>query len=103
MINFKLAGFKYIGFDIPEFMRYIMLDFGYYTRGYTSFDDPGREKTRHPYVGISLNMIEVVRDMFDESNRDGRLCKALQQPFKYMHVPVGYELDKTLHSDNRAE
>lgn len=100
MINFKLAGFRAIGYDIPEFMRYIMIDFGYYTRGYTNYEDPGREKTRHPYIGISLNMIEVVRDMFDESDRNSRLCKGLQQPFKYMHAPVGYELDRTLHSRN---
>jgi len=101
MINFKLAGFRAIGWDIPEFMRYIMLDFGYYTRGYTSYEEPGTEKTRHPYFGISLNMIEVVRDMFDD--RDSMLCKGLQQPFKYMHAPIGYEADYNLRSDNYSD
>lgn len=98
MINFKLAGFKYIGWDIPEFMRYIMLDFGYYTRGYTDYEDPGTEMTRHPYFGVSVNMMEVVKDFFDDSNQNSRLCVGLQQPFKYMHVPLGYEWDYTLHS-----
>ncbi|HOV09940.1 MAG TPA: DUF2279 domain-containing protein [Spirochaetota bacterium] len=100
MINFKLAGFKAIGWDIPEFLRYIMIDFGYYTRGYTDYEDPGTEKTRHPYIGISINFMEIVKDFFDEKDQNSRLCKGLQQPFKYMHVPVGYEAQKTLHSGN---
>lgn len=100
MINFKLAGFKNLGWDIPEFLRYISLDFGYYTRGYTDFEDPGTEKTRTLYTGISLNMMEVVKDFFEPENRESRLCKGLQQPFKYLHVPVGYNIEKTLHSNS---
>ncbi len=90
LLNFKLAGFNAIGWDIPEFMRYIMLDVGYYARGYTKYDRDDREKERDIYVGVSLNFIEVVRDLFDGSSRNGRLSKAMQQPFKYYHVPVGY-------------
>ena len=99
MLNFKLAGFKAIGYNIPEFMRYIMIDVGYYTRGYTDYDTyagTDSKKTRHPYIGISLNFMEVVKDFFSEEKRSSLLCRGLQQPFKYYHVPVGHDWDYTL-------
>jgi hypothetical protein len=99
MLNFKFAGFKSVGYNIPEFMRYIMLDFGYYTRGYTLHDrrdDITPKRTRHPYLGVSLNFMEVVKDFFAEDKRSSLRCRGLQQPFKYYHIPVGYELDYTL-------
>ncbi len=97
MFNFKLAGFKAIGWDIPEFMRYVSLDFGYYTRGYTPYDETGTDKTRTLYAGVSLNMMEVVKDCFEPENREGRLCKGLQQPFKYIHLPIGYNVETTFY------
>ena len=98
MINFKLAGFTNLGWDMPEFLRYVSLDFGYYTRGYTDYEKLGAEKTRTLYTGISLNMMEVVKDFFEPENRESRLCKGLQQPFKYLHVPIGYNIEKTLRA-----
>jgi hypothetical protein len=38
MANIKLAGFRYIGINVPEFMRYIQFDIGYYTTGFTKYD-----------------------------------------------------------------
>lgn len=100
MVNFKLAGFKYIGFDIPEFMRYIQLDAGYYTRDYTDYDEAYAKNNnthtdpkRHLYAGVSVNMREVARDFFKADKKSRWL---LEQPFKYYHVPAGYEKDKTM-------
>lgn len=96
MLNFRLAGFRAVGVDIPEFMRYIQFDLGYYTRGYTGYDDPGAKEKRHLFAGISLNFMEVVKDLYPEGERGSFSCVALQQPFKYFHVPVGYEADYSL-------
>jgi len=96
MVNFKLAGFRYLGFDIPEFMRYIQLDAGYCTRDYTDYDEEYKDQVnprRHLYVGVSVNMREVARDFFKTDKKSKWI---LEQPFKYYHVPVGYEKDKTL-------
>jgi len=87
MVNFKLAGFEYIGFDIPEFMRYIQLDAGYYTRDYTEYDNRVNPQ-RYLFVGVSVNMREVARDLFPGNRKAGWVA---EQPFKYYHVPVDYE------------
>jgi hypothetical protein len=36
---------------------------------------------------VSVNMMEVVKDFF--TDKESFACRALQQPFKYYHVPVG--------------
>lgn len=92
LIDFKLAGFKYLGFDIPEFMKYIQLDAGFYTRGYTNYDVQ-RNPSQHLFVGISINMREVAKDCFTSSKKASWVA---EQPFKYFHVPIGYEKDKTI-------
>ncbi len=96
MMNFKLAGFRYIGWDVPEFFRYIMLDAGYYTRGYTPQDRyiGITEKKRYWFVGISINFVEVIKDLYKD--KESRLCWLSQQPFKYYHVPVGYKYEKSI-------
>lgn len=92
MVNFKIAGFKYLGFNIPEFMRYIQLDAGYYTRDYTDYDKQVNPQ-RHLFVGASVNMREVAKDCFTSSKKGSWLA---EQPFKYYHVPLGYEKNKTI-------
>ncbi|MBN2161167.1 MAG: DUF2279 domain-containing protein [Spirochaetes bacterium] len=96
MANIKLAGFRAVGVNIPNFMRYIMIDIGYGTRGYTSYDRRFAWenfsipfKSQDIYVGISINMMEVVKDFFKDP---GNLaCRATQQVFKYYHIPAGYQ------------
>ncbi len=96
MANIKLAGFRYVGINVPEFMRYIQFDIGYYTTGFTKYDyryaeiqrslvTHGRE--RNIYIGISINLAEFIKDFFTDKN--SLACRALQQPFKYYHVPLG--------------
>ncbi len=96
LLNFKLAGFKYIGFDIPEFMRYIQLDFAYYTKNYTDYDmhyRPGGTPKRHYSFGVSVNMREVTKDIFKNYEKASWVA---EQPFKYIHVPVGYRTKHTI-------
>jgi len=98
MINIKLAGFKDLGWDTPEFTRYIMLDVGYYARGFSKYDDDYHHlylsrhrgtvwRKRYIFFGISLNMMEVVKDFF--TDKKSFACRSVQQPFKYYHLPIG--------------
>jgi hypothetical protein len=98
MANIKLAGFRYIGINVPEFMRYIQFDIGYYTTGFTKYDYPYAEvqrslathgKERNVFIGISINLTEFIKDFFTDKN--SLACRALQQPFKYYHVPLGVD------------
>ncbi|OHD64158.1 MAG: hypothetical protein A2176_00775 [Spirochaetes bacterium RBG_13_51_14] len=96
LANIKLAGFRYVGLKVPDFIKYIQFDVGYYTTGYTTYDyrwgelertfnRKGRE--RNIYIGISVNLAEVIKDFFSDTN--SLACRALQQPFTYYHVPLG--------------
>ena len=93
LLSFKLAGFEKMGWDIPDFMRYIKLDVGYYVKGYEEYDRlagiPESEKSRYFMFGISVNFEEVAADFFEK--RDSRYSEMAQYPFKYFHVPVSYE------------
>jgi len=96
MANIKLAGFKEVGLDIPNFMRYIMIDVGYGVKGYTSYDRRVAwdnyhlpMKSQNFYIGISINFMEIVKDFFKD--RDSFACRATQQVFKYYHIPAGYK------------
>lgn len=96
MANIKLAGFREVGIDIPNFMRYIMIDVGYGVKGYTSYDRRAAwdnyqypRKSQNLYVGISINFVEVIKDFFKD--QQSLACRATQQVFKYYHIPAGYK------------
>lgn len=98
MANIKLAGFKNVGVKIPEFLRYIQFDVGYYTTGFTKYDYRWGEtqmmvnrknRERNMFIGISVNLAEFVKDCFKDP--ETLASRALQQPFKYYHVPIGAE------------
>jgi hypothetical protein len=96
MANIKLAGFWEVGLNIPNFMRYIMIDIGYGVKGYTSYDRRAAwEHYRWPmrsqnlYVGISINFVEIVKDFFTDPQ--SLACRATQQVFKYYHIPAGHK------------
>lgn len=91
MVNFKLAGFRDLGFDVPAFLRYIMIDVGYYTRGFTDYDAMvgDTQRQRNVFIGISINVIEFIDDCFRD--RHPKASHYLKQPFKYIHVPLGYK------------
>jgi hypothetical protein len=96
MANFKLAGFHYVGINLPDFLRYIMIDVGYFTINHMRFDyryaEIGRffsrgSKKREVFIGVSVNLMEVISAFFND--KESFACRALQQPFKYYHFPVG--------------
>ncbi|TFH41987.1 MAG: DUF2279 domain-containing protein [Chrysiogenales bacterium] len=96
MANIKLAGFRNVGIAIPDFMRYIQFDIGYYTTGFTRYDYRWGEaqmmvnrknRERNLFIGVSVNLAEFVRDFFTDGDR--LASRALQQLFKYYHVPLG--------------
>lgn len=95
MLNFKLAGFFYLGLELPEFLRYVQFDVGYYTREYTEYDNQEGQfdERRHWFFGVSVNMRQVARD-FGRWNRN--FSWILEQPFKYYHVPIGIENDQPI-------
>lgn len=98
MINFKLAGFKYIGMDIPEFMRYIQIDAGYYTRHMSAYDEKKfrskDDNRRYLYAGVSVNFAEVVKDFYDDDN--SAACRLSQVPFRYYTINTGPSLSHGL-------
>ncbi|HOD16044.1 MAG TPA: DUF2279 domain-containing protein [Spirochaetota bacterium] len=96
LLNIKLAGFREVGVNIPNFFRYIMIDIGYGVKGYTAFErEAALDKFNLPvrsqnlYVGISINFVEVIKDLFKDPESPG--CRASQQLFKYYHIPAGYK------------
>jgi hypothetical protein len=99
MMNFKLAGFRYLGFKTPEFLRYITLDLGYFTRDFSAYDGEftARSKLnprRNWYFGVSLNFAELMRDFYTE--KKGTLYTLTTTPFEYYHIPVGYRHEKVI-------
>ncbi len=99
MMNIKLAGFRYLGFKVPEFMRYINFDLGWFSRDFSAYDGEftpreNLDPRRHWYFGISLNFAEVMRDFHSE--KKGALYKITTTPFEYYHIPVGYRHDKVI-------
>lgn len=98
MANIKLAGFTNVGVKIPEFLRYVQFDVGYYTTGFTKYDYRWgmaqmminrKNRERNMFIGISVNLVELVKDCFTDP--ETLASRALQQPFKYYHVPLGAE------------
>ncbi|MDY6967941.1 MAG: DUF2279 domain-containing protein [Spirochaetota bacterium] len=95
MMNFKLSALKHLGLEGYDFLRYIMFDLGYYTKGYTKYDKHENltDHRRYWFMGISVNMMEVVSDF--HSDKGSTFHWLTQQPFKYYHVPVGYKYNNT--------
>ncbi len=90
MFNLKLAGLEYIGLPMPEVLRYVQFDVGYFTRNYTDYDNSygHYDAKRYWYWGISLNMREAAKDFFLPDKKAAWLA---EQPFKYYNPPFGYE------------
>ena len=96
LATFKLAGFKNVGIELPDFMRYIQLDLGYYTRDYSTYDHAvgHRDERRNLYCGISINFAEVVKDFYE--NDKSVACRLSQIPFRYYTIPSGPSYSKEL-------
>ena len=97
-LSFKPAGFAHLGREVPFYVRYLMLDVGYYSRGYSLYDEAAgiAEQDRVLFLGVSINVPEVVDALF---SRDNSLAnRALREPFKYFYVPVDLKLESSLNN-----
>jgi len=89
MLNFKPAGLEAFGLRIPKPLRYVTLDLGFFVRGYTDFDrSRGVADGRYLFVGASLNLSQILRDIFKSSGFFGR---TLPTYFEYVHLPLGFK------------
>ncbi len=60
-LNFKLSGFHRSGYNTPPILRFLQIDYGYYTRNYTRFDEyANKPPTRHRFLGLSVNARELL-------------------------------------------
>lgn len=88
LANLKLSGLRNSGIKMPEIFRYFTIDFGFFVQGYTEYDmDLGIENKRRWFIGISLNLAEVQREIFKNC---GRLFKEwIPAIFTCYHAPIG--------------
>ncbi len=72
IMNFKPAGFRNLGFDVPFALRILSIDMGWYTKGYTHFDK-GRFRDgeeRDIFIGISINSAQLLSEIWAEEHRN---------------------------------
>jgi len=89
-----LFALKFSGFESMEsnFLRYGELHLGYYTRGYQN-NKAYDQKERVVYVGIGINVSEVLASM--GWLKTSKIFNYYQLPYTY--VPVGYDFDSNSH------
>ncbi len=74
----KFSGFKPLNQGV---MKYLEFHLGYYARGYDKFRD-GKNNSRNIYVGIGINLAQVLRDLGEKDWVAGI--------FNYYQVPYTY-------------
>ncbi len=87
-VNFKLAGFQNLGFDVPLALRLLQVDIGYYTRGYSNYDknEYASPHERDICIGISINSAQLIAETWGKpSNSAG--YNVTHKFFEYYHVP----------------
>lgn len=68
-------------------LRYLELAVGYGTRGYEPNEGAGAVRSRHGYVGISLNLAEILDDTLFKDSRNSRSQRITHQVLEYVQVP----------------
>jgi hypothetical protein len=69
-------------------MRYVELAVGYGTRGYGAPPDVPSDPARNVYLGISINLSEVLaQTVFAGSTRRGRTQRAIDGFLEYVQIP----------------
>lgn len=87
VLALKLAGFDDFE-DTP--LRFLELQAGYFTRGYTDAEREADVPTRRqPYVAIGLNLNELLNETPTEV-QDSTLGLAASRAFEYIQVPYTY-------------
>ncbi len=87
----KLGGVPYLSLT-P--LRYVNIDFGYYTRGYRHANEYS-SRTRNMFIGLSFNFTIGIGDLLPV----GYISSTLQSVFNYYHPPIGWEVKKWVISD----
>jgi len=85
LMALKFSGFESMK-DTP--MKYLELQVGYYTRGYSEKQNYA-SKERVAYVGVGINSSEVLRAIGWE--KTSKILNYYQIPYTY--VPFGYDFD----------
>jgi hypothetical protein len=68
-------------------LRYLELDIGYGSRGYRPDEGPGAGRSRHAYLGISLNVAEILDDTLFKENRNSRARRITGTVLEYVQIP----------------
>lgn len=83
LLAFKLGGVSALR-DTP--LRYLELQAGYYTRGFSKEErDAGLERSRHSFVGIGINLNELVFGR--RSTQESELRNAARLFFEHVQIP----------------
>ncbi|MFH2065423.1 MAG: DUF2279 domain-containing protein [Pseudomonadota bacterium] len=82
-----LMAVKLDGFDAVEnrYLQFLEYHIGYYARGYS---DDNKEKKRHFYMGIGINLSKVFSDL--SFRKTAKVFNYYQVPFTY--APLAWEL-----------
>jgi hypothetical protein len=91
ILTTKLGGIPYLSLT-P--LRYINIDFGYFTRGYRHTEEYS-SRTRNLFVGLSINFTIAFGDLLPQ----GYTSSTLQSIFNYYHPPCDLELKRWVISD----
>ena len=68
-------------------LRYVELAIGYGSRGYEPSDGVAVERSRHGYIGISINLSEVLNDTVFRNTRGSRAQQYTNTVLEYIQVP----------------
>ncbi len=88
MMNFKPAGFRNLGFDVPLALRLLSIDVGYYTKGYTHYDigEYSHKHERDIFVGVSINSAQLLSELWPVEHRN--VVYTMSHTFlEYYHLP----------------
>lgn len=87
MLNFRLAGLHNVGVNLPRPFDFFTADVGYFTRGFSRFDEARQinERIRYWFVGASLNVPEIIAALTKPSAGS----RFFQDFFSYVHLPLG--------------
>ncbi len=87
LLNLKPSGLEAFNVRVPKFLRYVTLDLGFFVKGYTEFDRSlGLADGRFLFVGASVNVSQILRDLFKNKGFFGR---GVPTYFEFVHLPLG--------------
>lgn len=87
MLVFKLGGLSAVrNSRVFGFLRYVELLFGYNARGFMPKPGPSVMREQELFLGFSLNLVEVLRDLYPNGQRFGWAAKGLADISEYLQI-----------------